>query len=84
MPLLPLGRVPDGVWRQMVLKTLGITQRQLAEATDEQESTVSRVIAGTYDARTARGRARRDRVEAKMAELCGCQVSDLFPRTPTP
>lgn len=68
----------------MVLKTLGITQRQIARALHEQESTVSRVMAGTYDARTAKGRARRDRIEARIAKMCGVPVHYLFERPPLP
>lgn len=85
MPIMPMGQIPDPIWRQMVLKTLGITQRRIAAELGESESTVSRVIAGTYDDRTAKGRARRDRIRQHIAEACHVPVAYLFvPDPPAP
>lgn len=64
----------------MLLKHKGLTQKAVGDALGEAESTVSRVLAGTYPNRTERGRAKILKVARYVCKELG--VEDpvvLFP-----
>jgi transcriptional regulator with XRE-family HTH domain len=64
----------------MLLKAQRVSQAQIARDLGEAESTVSRVIAGTYTSSTTKGRERRDRIERHIAALLQVPVESIFPR----
>lgn len=79
MVLVPMSQIPAPLWRQTLLRSKRIRQSAIAKKAKAPESTVSRVIAGTYWTARPKGQATAARVQKVIADMLGVGVEEIFP-----